>query len=131
MKKNYDFSKAVKNPHVKRIIVSVKIENVGDVSKSVRCDAFVDTDVPLMMLPAAWKDTFGALESTRTSNWKPLVKVYSKAKCVDPFASRSKASGRSPAKFRSWICNLKKDVLLQSCSLQLMYALHWTNSRKP
>jgi hypothetical protein len=48
MKKNYDFSKAVKNPYLKRIIVSVKIENVCDGSKCLRCDAFVDTDVPLM-----------------------------------------------------------------------------------
>lgn len=43
MKKNYDFSKAVKNPYVKRIIVSVMIENVGDVSRTVRCDALGDT----------------------------------------------------------------------------------------
>lgn len=66
MKKSYDFSQAVKNPYLRRIIVSVRIENVRDVSKTVRCDAFVDTDVSLMMLPAAWKDRLGDLESTRT-----------------------------------------------------------------
>ena len=68
MKKSYDFSKAVKNPYAKRIIVAVKIENVRDVSKNVRCDAFVDTDALLMVLPAAWKYRFGELESTRTIN---------------------------------------------------------------
>jgi hypothetical protein len=59
MKKSYDFSRGVKNPYLKQIIVSVKIENVRDVSKSLSCEAFVDTDVSLMMLPAAWKDTLG------------------------------------------------------------------------
>ncbi len=66
MKKSYDFSQAVKNPYLRRIIVSVKIKNVRDVSKSLSCEAFVDTDVSLMVLPAAWKDRLGDLESTRT-----------------------------------------------------------------
>ena len=66
MRANYDFSTAVKNPYLKRIIVSVKIENVRDVFKSLSCEAFVDTDVSLMMLPAAWKDRLGNLESSRT-----------------------------------------------------------------
>lgn len=66
MKKSYDFSQAVKNPYLKPIIVSVKIENVRDDSKSLSCDAFVDTEFPLMVLPAAWKDRLGDLESTRT-----------------------------------------------------------------
>jgi hypothetical protein len=66
MRANYDFSTAVKNPYLKRIIVSVKIENFRDDSKSLSCDAFVDTDISLMMLPAAWKDRLGNLHSTRT-----------------------------------------------------------------
>ncbi len=37
----------------------------ANVSKSVSCDAFVDTDASLMVLPASWKDRFGELESTR------------------------------------------------------------------
>jgi Domain of unknown function (DUF4062) len=43
MKKSYDFSRAVKNPYLKRILVSVKIENVCDDAKGLSCDAFVDT----------------------------------------------------------------------------------------
>lgn len=66
MKKSYDFSEAVRNPYLKRIIVSVKIENVRDVSKRLSCDAFVDAHASLMVLPAAWKDRLGQLESTRT-----------------------------------------------------------------
>ncbi|MGI9068154.1 MAG: hypothetical protein ACR2HX_17345 [Pyrinomonadaceae bacterium] len=64
MKKSYDFSKGVKNPYLKRIVVSVKVENALDVSKSLRCDAVVDTNVSLMVLPATWKDKLGSLEST-------------------------------------------------------------------
>ena len=66
MKKNYDFSSAIKNPYLKRILVSVKIENVRDGSKSLSSNAFVDTEFSLMVLPAAWKDRLGDLESTRT-----------------------------------------------------------------
>lgn len=51
MKKSYDFSQAVKNPYLKRIIVSVNIENVRDDSRSLSCDAFVDTAAVLMVLP--------------------------------------------------------------------------------
>ena len=49
-----------------RIIASVKIENVLDDTKSVRCDALVDTGASHMVLPAAWKEQLGNLESTRT-----------------------------------------------------------------
>lgn len=64
MKKNYDFSQGVKNPYLKPIIVSVNIENVRDVGKSLRCDALVDTNASLMVLPAAWKNRLGRLEAT-------------------------------------------------------------------
>jgi hypothetical protein len=43
---------------------SVNIENVRDVGKSLRCDALVDTDVSLMVLPAACKHRLGKLESS-------------------------------------------------------------------
>src|SRR5438552_18548021 len=49
-----------------RIIASVRIENVLDDSKSVRCDALVDTGASHMVLPTAWKGRLGKLESTRT-----------------------------------------------------------------
>jgi hypothetical protein len=45
-----------------RIIASVKIENVADASKNIRCDALVDTSKSLMVLPSAWKDRLGDLE---------------------------------------------------------------------
>ncbi|MEO8435995.1 MAG: aspartyl protease family protein [Pyrinomonadaceae bacterium] len=49
-----------------RIVASVTIENTHDASKSLRCDALVDTGASHMVLPTGWKDKLGALESTRT-----------------------------------------------------------------
>jgi predicted aspartyl protease len=72
MKANYDFSKGIKNPYVGRlkgphpmgrIIASVKIDNVSDPSKSIRCNALVDTGASFMVLPMAWRDRLGDLET--------------------------------------------------------------------
>jgi len=49
-----------------RIVASVKIDNVSDASRSLRCDALVDTGASQMVLPTAWKERLGRLESTRT-----------------------------------------------------------------
>ena len=73
MKASYDFSDGVKNPYIQRvksredmgrIVASVKIDNVADDSKSLRCDALVDTGASFMVLPAAWRDRLGELETT-------------------------------------------------------------------
>lgn len=45
--------------NVGRIVASVTIENTGDLSKALRCDALVDTRASLMILPKAWKDRLG------------------------------------------------------------------------
>lgn len=45
-----------------RIVASVKIENASDTSKSIRCDALVDTGASYCVLPAAWRERLGALE---------------------------------------------------------------------
>ncbi len=47
-----------------RIIASVTIGNVSESSKSLRCDALVDTGAALMVLPSAWRDQLGVLESS-------------------------------------------------------------------
>jgi len=49
-----------------RIITSVTIKNVSDPSKSLRCDALVDTGAAYMTLPIAWKERLGPLEQIRT-----------------------------------------------------------------
>ena len=49
-----------------RIISSVKIENLTDPAKSLRCDALVDTGASYMILPSAWRDRLGDLEEIET-----------------------------------------------------------------
>lgn len=47
-------------------MASVRIDNVMDSSKSIRCDALVDTSASHMILPSAWKDRLGELELIET-----------------------------------------------------------------
>ncbi len=49
-----------------RILSSVRIENVADPSKSIRCDALVDTGASHLVLPSAWKERLGKLEYIET-----------------------------------------------------------------
>lgn len=49
-----------------RIVASVKIDNALNASKSLSCNAFVDINARVMVLPAAWKHRLGELEATRT-----------------------------------------------------------------
>ena len=72
MKENYDFSRGIKNPYLGRlkgfqsmgrIIASVTVNNVADPSMSIRCDALVDTGASFMVLPMAWRDRLGDLET--------------------------------------------------------------------
>jgi predicted aspartyl protease len=72
MKANYDFSKGIKNPYIDRlegpenmgrIVASVRIDNASDLSKGLRCDALVDTGASFMVLPMAWRDRLGNLET--------------------------------------------------------------------
>src|SRR5437879_911826 len=46
-----------------RIVASVNIDNVSYDSKSLRCDALVDTGASFMVLPSAWRDRLGDLET--------------------------------------------------------------------
>ncbi|MBN2316161.1 MAG: hypothetical protein JXM79_19700 [Sedimentisphaerales bacterium] len=49
-----------------RIISSVKIENLNNPAKSLRCDALVDMGASYMILPSAWRDRLGDLEEIET-----------------------------------------------------------------
>jgi predicted aspartyl protease len=49
-----------------RIVTSVTIKNASDATKSLRCDALVDTGASHMTLPSAWRERLGALEQIRT-----------------------------------------------------------------
>ena len=48
--------------NVGRIVASVTIENASDLSRSLRCDALVDTGASLMVLPSVWKSRLGNFE---------------------------------------------------------------------
>ncbi len=49
-----------------RIISSVSITNIADQTKTLRCDAMVDTGASFMVLPSAWRDRLGDLETLDT-----------------------------------------------------------------
>jgi len=49
-----------------RIISSVRIDNLADPEKTLRCDALVDTGASYMILPTAWRDRLGDLEEIET-----------------------------------------------------------------
>jgi predicted aspartyl protease len=49
-----------------RIVTPVTIQNTVDHSKSLRCEALVDTGAAYLTLPSAWKDKLGPLELART-----------------------------------------------------------------
>ena len=49
-----------------RIVSSVTITSISDSSKSLRCDALVDTGDAFMVLPSAWKERLGDLEVVDT-----------------------------------------------------------------
>ncbi len=48
-----------------RIIVALTIENQQEPGKILKCQALVDTGASHLVLPKAWKDGLGTLETTR------------------------------------------------------------------
>ena len=51
-----------------RIVSSVTITNVANPTNNLRCDALVDTGDSFMVLPNAWKDRLGDLETIDTTS---------------------------------------------------------------
>ena len=49
-----------------RIVASVKIDNISESGPSIRCDALVDTGTSYMVLPSAWRERLGELETIET-----------------------------------------------------------------
>jgi predicted aspartyl protease len=46
-----------------RIVTSVTIKNAKNLEQGFRCDALVDTGASYMVLPSAWRDRLGDLET--------------------------------------------------------------------
>lgn len=70
--------------NVGRIVASVTIENASDLSKSLRCDALVDTGASLMVLPLAWKDRLGNLEFSTEVEVETATQETVKAEVCGP-----------------------------------------------
>lgn len=49
-----------------RMIVETTIENALDSSRSIRCDALVDTGAAYLTLPLAWRERLGELRELDT-----------------------------------------------------------------
>ena len=49
-----------------RIVVDTRITNLFDEDKSIRCEMLVDTGAGALILPAAWKERFGAFKRSET-----------------------------------------------------------------
>jgi predicted aspartyl protease len=67
-----------------RLVTSVKIENVSDANKVIRCDALVDTGASFMILPVAWKDRLGKLEQIRTVHAEMATQQVIEGKICGP-----------------------------------------------
>jgi predicted aspartyl protease len=58
-----------------RIVTSVKITNAADPAQSLRCDALVDTGASHMVLPTAWKDRLGTLNTIATLEFETATQA--------------------------------------------------------
>jgi len=67
-----------------RIVASVRIDNVLDSSRSLRCDALVDTGASHMVLPSAWRDRLGQFEPARTIEFETATQKIVKGEVCGP-----------------------------------------------
>ena len=71
------------NP-IGRIIASVVVENVLTPEKRILCDALVDIGASLMVLPTAWKERLGQLQSTRTVDFETSAQQKAQGQVCGP-----------------------------------------------
>lgn len=67
-----------------RIISSVKIDNLTEPEKSLRCGALVDTGASYMILPTAWRDRLGDLEEIETLDLETATQETAKGVICGP-----------------------------------------------
>ena len=67
-----------------RIISSVKIDNLADPKKSLRCDALVDTGASYMILPTAWRERLGDLEEIETLDLQTATQETARGSICGP-----------------------------------------------
>lgn len=67
-----------------RIVSSVTIDNLTDPGKSLRCDALVDTGTAYLVLPNAWRERLGSLETVATIELETATQSTVEGKVCGP-----------------------------------------------
>jgi len=67
-----------------RIVASVRIENLSEPDKKMRCDALVDTGASYMVLPSAWRDRLGELDEIATIELETATQQIVSGKICGP-----------------------------------------------
>ena len=88
---------------VGRIVASVTIENAADLSKALSCDALVDTGASLMVLPSAWRNRLGQMDSSTKIEVETATQETVTAEVCGPVRIQIEGFRPSSTKWLSWI----------------------------
>ena len=77
-----------------RIIASVTVHNARDLEKGLRCDALVHTGASYLVLPTAWKDRLGDLETVRNVQCETATQELVAAEVCGPVKIQTSVQGR-------------------------------------
>ena len=69
---------------MRRIVASVKIENLTDQDARIRCDALVDAGASYLVLPEAWRDRLGELDEITTAPLETAMQETVEGKTCGP-----------------------------------------------
>lgn len=67
-----------------RIVTPVRVENASDGAYSILCDALVDTGASHLVLPLAWKERLGKLESLDSVDMETATQETVKGEVCGP-----------------------------------------------
>lgn len=67
-----------------RIVTSVTIHDARELEKGLRCDALVDTVGSYLVLPTAWKNRLGELETVRKVQCETATQELAEAEVCGP-----------------------------------------------
>ena len=93
-----------------RIVSSVTIHNVSDSSKTLRCDAWVDTGTSFLVLPDAWRGRLGELELVGRISLETATQESVEGDICGPV--RIQIEGFRPIYINLFFSNIKKSLNL-------------------
>lgn len=67
-----------------RVLVNIKVSNTVDRSKSITCEALVDTGASHLVLPTAWRSQLGDLETVRVLDAETATQELVRAEICGP-----------------------------------------------